>query len=88
MFRPFPEQALVEALSGARRVAVLDRDISLGFGGVLWGELRGCLPREVLTQGYVLGLGGGDIRPEHLSGILDDILARDEAAAPVIQEVA
>jgi len=88
MFRPFPEEQFVEALSGVQRVAVLDRDISLGFGGVLWGELRGCLPRENLVQGYVLGLGGGDIRPQHLGGILDDVLTRDRAAAPVIQEVA
>ena len=88
MFRPFPEQALVDSLAGIPRVAVLDRDISLGFGGVLWGELRGALPREQLVQNYVLGLGGGDIRPEHLEAILADVAARERAEAPVIREVA
>ncbi len=33
------------------------------------------------------GLGGGDIRPRHLVEIFDDVLARDEAGAPVFKEV-
>ncbi|MDP6838088.1 MAG: pyruvate ferredoxin oxidoreductase, partial [Planctomycetota bacterium] len=65
MYRPFPEKALTEMLANCERVGVLDRDISLGLGGVLWSEVRGCAPRA-LVQGYMLGLGGGDVRPQHI----------------------
>ena len=88
MFRPFPEAALREALGGATRVAVVDRDVSPGLGGVLWGELRGVCRGETLVQGYMVGLGGGDIRPHHLGEVLDDLAARDRAEAPILKEVA
>ena len=88
MFRPFPEKQLVDVLGSVPKVAVLDRDISLGFGGILWGELRGCLSHETLVQGYMIGLGGGDIRPDHLVSVIEDLRDRDRSAAPVILEVA
>jgi pyruvate/2-oxoacid:ferredoxin oxidoreductase alpha subunit len=88
MFRPFPERELRELLGRCRRVGVLDRDLSLGHGGVLWSETRGCAPSAALVQGYVLGLGGGDVRPEHVAALLDDLLARPAAGAPEILEVA
>jgi pyruvate/2-oxoacid:ferredoxin oxidoreductase alpha subunit len=86
MFRPFPAEALERLLGGAARVAILDRDVSLGFGGVLWGEARGAAPRGALVQGYMIGLGGGDPRPEHVDAIVDDLLLRRAAAAPVLVE--
>ena len=36
----------------------------------------------------MLGLGGGDIRPEHVDDLIDDLVARDEAREPEIVEVA
>jgi pyruvate/2-oxoacid:ferredoxin oxidoreductase alpha subunit len=88
MFRPFPELPIAHALAGIERIAVLDRDISLGHGGVLWSELRGAAPRGALVQNYMLGLGGGDIRPEHASWVIDDLRARRTAGLPEIMEVA
>ncbi|MBL7009392.1 MAG: pyruvate ferredoxin oxidoreductase, partial [Planctomycetes bacterium] len=87
MFRPFPEDLLSTWLRGRERVAVLDRDICPGLGGILWSELRGVKP-DGIVQNYMLGLGGGDIRPEHLGGVLDDLLARKTAGDPQIVEVA
>lgn len=87
MPRPMPEAALASALCRARRIAVLDRDISPGVGGILWSEVRGLAPRDALVQSYMIGLGGGDVRPQHLGEILDDIGARREAGPPVIKEV-
>jgi len=87
MFRPFPEAELSTALSRCPRVGILDRDISLGHGGVLWSEVRGVTARESLVQGYVLGLGGGDIRPEHLVSIVEDLHRRSDSGAPEIVEV-
>ncbi len=87
MFRPFPEDLLHTWLRGRARVAVLDRDICPGLGGILWSELRGVKP-DGIVQNYMLGLGGGDIRPQHLEAVLADLLERDEASEPMIMEVA
>jgi pyruvate/2-oxoacid:ferredoxin oxidoreductase alpha subunit len=88
MFRPFPEDILYEHLAGRRHIGVIDRDLCPGLGGVLWGELRGCVDRNTVVQNYIVGLGGGDIRPEHVGELIDDLAARDKSGKPVFKEVA
>jgi pyruvate/2-oxoacid:ferredoxin oxidoreductase alpha subunit len=88
MFRPFPSADLARLLRGVARAAVLDRDISPGLGGVLWSELHRCAPRNAIVQGTMLGLGGGDIRPEHVAEVLRDLVHRDREDEPRILEVA
>ena len=88
LFRPFPERQLAAQLAGIERVAILDRDLSPGMGGILWGESRALAPRDALVQNYMLGLGGGDVRPEHLVAVIDDLAGLERAGAPIIQEVA
>lgn len=87
MFRPFPAELLQKQLAGKQRIAVLDRNISLGFGGVLWGELRGCTDPEALVQNYILGIGGGDVQPELIEGLIQDMLQRKAVEAPILLEV-
>lgn len=87
MFRPFPEAQLSEALSHARRIAILDRDVCPGLGGILWAEARGVVRHDALVQGYMVGVGGGDVRPGHLGEILEDVGARWETGAPIFKEV-
>ena len=86
--RPFPVDELRAALAGKTRIGVLDRDISLGLGGVLWSESLVCMPAGALVQNYILGLGGGDIRPEHILARFEDLAARAHSGAPEIVEVA
>ncbi|HYD50988.1 MAG TPA: hypothetical protein VEA99_00120 [Gemmatimonadaceae bacterium] len=76
LFRPFPAAALRDALCGAERVAVLDRNLSPGVGGIFAQELRAALydmPPEdrPMVYGYVLGLGGRDVTPQTLEDIID-----------------
>ena len=87
MYRPFPEKVLHDFLAGRKKVAILDRDISLGHGGVLWSETRGTLGGDTVVQNYMIGLGGGDIRPGHITKVIADIAKRDEAGEPQIMEV-
>jgi len=78
MFRPFPTAALRQALSGVGRVAVLDRNVSVGHAGIFAEELRSALydlppddrPR---VQGFVLGLGGRDVTPAVIDQIIDAV---------------
>ncbi|MCC6740445.1 MAG: pyruvate ferredoxin oxidoreductase [Planctomycetia bacterium] len=87
LFRPFPEEAIVRALAGKKRVGILDRDLCPGLGGILWAEMRALAGRDAVVQNYMVGLGGGDIRPIHVRQILDDLLAREKSGAPVFKEV-
>jgi pyruvate/2-oxoacid:ferredoxin oxidoreductase alpha subunit len=86
MFRPFPEAILRRSLAQCARVGVIDRDISLGHGGVLWSESRGTAPPGAIVQSYMAGLGGGDVRPEHVLSILDDLRSRAAAGDPAFVE--
>ncbi len=62
-YRPFPVEALREALKSAKAVCVVDRDISMGMEGALFADLKAGLyarsNAEVL--GFIAGLGGRDI---------------------------
>jgi pyruvate/2-oxoacid:ferredoxin oxidoreductase alpha subunit len=76
MFRPFPSAALKSALKGIPRVAVLDRNISPGHGGIFAEEIRASLfdvPMDdrPMLFGYVLGLGGRDVTPTVIEEIID-----------------
>ena len=88
MFRPFPGATLARFLEGRQRVAVLDRDLCPGLGGILWAEVRGVAPRGAIVQNYMMGLGGGDVRAQHLGGVLNDLLSREAAGEPQLVEVA
>lgn len=76
MFRPFPTGSLRERLRTADRVAVLDRNVSPGHGGIFAEEIRSALydvpPDDRPTLfGYVLGLGGRDVTPQTIDEIID-----------------
>jgi pyruvate/2-oxoacid:ferredoxin oxidoreductase alpha subunit len=85
-FRPFPAEAIARALHGRGRIAVIDRNVSLGFGGVLWGEVRGLAEPGAIVQGTMIGVGGGDVRPGHVLAIAEDVASRRTAGAPVLLE--
>jgi pyruvate/2-oxoacid:ferredoxin oxidoreductase alpha subunit len=88
MFRPFPEALMKARLAGRKRVGIIDRNLSPGMGGVLWSETRGLCDGGAVVQDYIAGIGGGDVRPQHVRNILDDLLARERGEAPRFMEVA
>ncbi|MGC8604870.1 MAG: transketolase C-terminal domain-containing protein, partial [Desulfomonilaceae bacterium] len=83
MLRPFPFNALKQAFSATTRIVVIDRDISLGFGGVVWGEVRSLAEPDAVVQNFITGLGGGDIRPEHIEKMVYDTLSQQASGPPV-----
>lgn len=90
-FRPFPEADLVAACGGARRIGVLDRDYAAGLGGVWWQDVRAAFQARgegPLIQNYLLGVGGGDVTPERIDQVVDDLLARDHPDRPVWADAA
>jgi pyruvate ferredoxin oxidoreductase alpha subunit len=67
-FRPFPSEDLIKNLRGARKIIVLEKDISLGSGGILELEVKRALFGTAKLQvfGRTVGLGGRDIKIEDI----------------------
>ncbi len=83
LFRPFPRGPCIEALRHAKRIAVIDRNISLGQEGIFCEELKSALYASgirVPVFGFVMGLGGTNVSPQHIERALD--LAEEMAEAP------
>jgi len=71
VFRPFPSEEIAQALSNVKRVAVLDKNISLGAKGAVAIEVRDALYGSAIpVKGYVLGLGGRDVRKKDIKEIV------------------
>ncbi len=82
MFRPLPTERLRAVLAGVPRVAVLDRNVSPGHGGIFAEEIRSALydvpPDDRPTLfGYVVGLGGRDVTPPVIEEIIDGTRAAE-----------
>ncbi|QYZ79934.1 pyruvate ferredoxin oxidoreductase [Methanofollis formosanus] len=71
-FRPFPSEEIKAALAGVSKVAVLDKNISLGQKGAVALEVKDALygtGTEVLD--YIVALGGRDIRKRDIRAVAD-----------------
>jgi len=71
VFRPFPTEELAKALAGANRIAVLDKNISLGSKGAVALEVKDALYGSgIPVYGYIIGLGGRDVRKKDIKEIV------------------
>lgn len=76
VLRPFPMEAIRRALTGRRAVAVIDQNLSIGFGGITVGEIARALyadsGRPPLLS-YVGGLGGKEISGQEFHRVIEDL---------------
>ena len=75
-FRPFPLEAIREALKGANRIIVLEKCFAVGLGGIVAANVRVALDgsgQSVYT--VVAGLGGRAITKNSLHAIFLDAMA-------------
>lgn len=73
LYRPFPDEAIVNALSGAKVVTVFEKALSYGYQGPLFSDIKSALynqKRKPLIQNYILGLGGREIKTNDLLSAL------------------
>ena len=73
VFRPFPWERIREIAGGLKMIVVLDRDISIGYTGIVYSEVAGALydlENRPLLSNYILGLGGRDITVEMVKDII------------------
>jgi len=89
-FRPFPRQALAEALADIKAVAVMDRAESFSTaGGPVFVEVRSALYERTerpLVSSFVYGLGGRDVGPNDVRKVFEETI-QDAAAGRVGQLV-
>ena len=82
-FRPFPTEEVRSALKHVPKVAVLDRDIALGKGGIWCQEVKAALyplkERPVVT-GYIAGICGADVSPDMIENMVTRALYEETPA--------
>ncbi|MFO0707793.1 MAG: pyruvate synthase [Nitrospira sp.] len=75
MIRPWPAEAIRDALRGRRAVAVLDQNLSPGQGGILFQEVAACLYHDALRPralcSFIGGLGGKNLSAGELQAIFE-----------------
>ncbi len=73
LFRPFPKDEVMEVIRNVEKVAVVDRNLSLGLGGIFAHELRAALCNEPVRPSiysYITGLGGRDTTLQTINEIV------------------
>lgn len=69
VYRPFPEEGLVEATQNARLVVVFDKGLSYGYQGPICADVKAALWGRATgpaVHGYIAGLGGRDVKAREL----------------------
>jgi len=81
IFRPVPAEVWRSVLGRFPKVVVIDRNLTAGLGGVFASEIRSVLySLEERPKVYpvVAGLGGRDVTPRDLEGIIEAALGRED----------
>jgi pyruvate ferredoxin oxidoreductase alpha subunit len=76
VLRPFPAAAIANALRGVKAVAVLDQNMSIGFGGITHGEITSALyagRERPSVLSFIGALGGKDIGTAEFDQIFEDL---------------
>jgi len=87
VFRPFPFEIIRKILGEARKIAVVDRNISYGHHGIFYEEVKSAMygvAKDIPIFGFITGLGGRDITPEDLKGIAHYALKKDRPEEEIV----
>jgi pyruvate/2-oxoacid:ferredoxin oxidoreductase alpha subunit len=90
LFRPFPAAELADLLCPFERIAVIDRNCSVGSGGIFAQEVRAALhgrPGPARVFSYIAGLGGVNVSVDRAMQIARDALGRATVPLePILEE--
>jgi len=81
VIRPFPFDEVRECLKGRKKVLVIDRNVSFGFGGIFYQEVKSAMYNEGDRPpifGIITGLGGRDVRVEDIMEMVEDVERREK----------
>lgn len=81
MFRPFPVEDYRKLLGGAKKVGVIDRNVSFGMSGGFAETVRAALYNgdggKPPIFGFIAGLGGRDVTPENIRWMFNYMMEND-----------
>jgi len=91
-FRPFPAEEFRRIGGCIRAIGVIDRNISLGEGGIVFGSIRSAvygLEERPLVLGYHAGLAGNEVRVRDIEHMAERTLkaARGEKVESLVEWV-
>ncbi len=87
VFRPFPFERIRQVAAKAKRLAVVDRNISYGYHGIFYQEVKSALYGGANTPpvfGFITGLGGRDITPGDFKDIANYALSKSKAEEEIV----
>jgi pyruvate/2-oxoacid:ferredoxin oxidoreductase alpha subunit len=87
VFRPFPFEKVRQVAAMAKKIAVVDRNISYGHHGIFYQEVKSALYGQdhgIPVFGYITGLGGRDVTPDTFREIAGHAMARDRADEEIV----
>ncbi|MCP2520403.1 pyruvate ferredoxin oxidoreductase [Candidatus Aminicenantes bacterium AC-708-M15] len=87
MFRPFPSKDIKNVLLKAKKVLVVDRNISYGLGGIFFEEIKSVLyyeDKHIPIFGFITGLGGRDVTPNILEEMIEYVETHDKPEEPIL----
>ncbi len=87
LFRPFPFAEIRRILGRAKKLAIVDRNLSFGHGGIMASEVRAALcnqPSAPIVFSYIAGLGGRDVTPEVIDAVVQSAASADRPEADTL----
>ncbi len=69
LYRPFPREQIIAALENAKGVIVIEKALSYGNEGALFGDIKAALypcEKRPFVHNYIIGLGGREIKQADL----------------------
>ncbi len=84
-YRPFPVREVAALAGTCKAVAVLDRDVGYGSGGVIYQDLCRSLynaPVQAALANFIAGLGGRDVTLKTIQRCFDQLVRFDELNRP------
>jgi pyruvate ferredoxin oxidoreductase alpha subunit len=85
VYRPFPYDIIKKTLGHAKVLAVVDRSLSVGYGGPVFADVSGAFvnePKRPIIQDFIIGLGGRDILMRDFEEIVSICEGTLKAGAP------
>jgi 2-oxoisovalerate ferredoxin oxidoreductase alpha subunit len=77
LLRPFPREEFIQKIADAKYIAVFNRGVSMGMGGVITGDIRYTIGSEGVSKDIydiIVGIGGVEVSYEDYAKVVYDMI--------------
>jgi pyruvate ferredoxin oxidoreductase alpha subunit len=72
--RPFPKEFFSKLGGACKVLGVVDRNISFGYEGAVYTEIRAAVRGNIQTMNFIFGLGGRDMPKEQIRSMYEKMM--------------